>query len=166
MNIDEVLGLACALIDEQGIRQDSLSRVSDYPDLRSFRMYRNQKLVDAPTKKSGVAGVYERKHVLQLAAIKRLQSQCVPLRKIRDRLADAGVSELEAIIGGRVSAGVNSSTKRSKQGPTKSDTRWIQVELTKGAFAMVSVDLLSRSRPSSLRALGEKLGSNLMSLRS
>ena len=109
--------------------------------------------------------MYGRKHVLQLVAIKSLQAKRLPLREIRNRLADAGEAELEEVIGGTLDCpSTSAKTKRSRGAATR-DRRWIQIQLTTGAFAMVDEALIDSSRPSSIRALGEQLSSRLLSLR-
>lgn len=165
MTVDELLGEARRLIDEAGIRQDPQSRVASHPDLRTFRLYRTQKLIDPPEAKSGTAGVYVRKHVLQLVAIKSLQAQRLPLREIRNRLAMAGEADLEKMIGGTLDRpSPSANTNRLRGSSTEKDRRWIMVQLT-DAFAVVDEAMLNSSRPSALRALGEQLTSSLLSLR-
>lgn len=153
------------MINEVGIRQDPQSRVASHPDLRTFRLYRTQKLIDPPEAKSGTAGVYGRRHVLQLVAIKSLQAQRLPLREIRNRIAVAGEADLDKMIGGtfdRPSPSAN--TNRSRGDPAGEKRRWIRIQLA-DAFAMVDEAMLNSSRPSALRALGEQLTSSLLSLR-
>lgn len=166
MTVEQVLAAAGEMIAGAGIRQDPQSRVSSLPDIRSFRMYRSQKLVDPPETKQGTAGVYGRKHVLQLAAIKSLQAQRLPLREIRMRLADAGDADLEKLIGGtsfdRLTARTN--TNRSRGGPTEKERRWIMVQLP-DALLWVDQAVVEEARPSTLRAIGEHLTSSLLSLR-
>jgi len=153
------------MIDELGIRQDPQSRVASHPDLRTFRLYRTQKLIDPPETKSGTAGVYGRRHVLQLVAIKSLQAQRLPLREIRNRLAVACEADLEKMIGGTLDCpSPSANTNRPRGDSTAKDGRWIMVRLT-NAFAMVDEAMLTSSRPSALRALGEQLTSSLLSLR-
>jgi DNA-binding transcriptional MerR regulator len=166
MMVDELLAEARRMIAEKGIKQDPLSRVSESPDLRSFRLYRLQGLIDQPEGKQGVAGVYGRKHMLQLVAIKALQARRLPLREIRIRLAKAGDDELNGLIDG---SGFDRTRPMKKAQavlePANEDRRWMQIQLTPGAFAMVDEALLKDERPSSLRSLGESLSARLLSLR-
>jgi len=153
------------MISRLGIEQDPLSRVSAVPDIRTFRMYRTQKLVDPPNTKAGSAGVYGRKHVVQLAAIKSLQAQRLPLRRIRMALANASTRRLEKII--RYPAGQSPTppaTKRSDTGPQK-DRRWLQLQPADGVLLMVAEDVVTSSRSSSLRAIGEMVSASLLSCR-
>lgn len=61
---------------------------------RNIRFYRTIGLVDAPA--SG-AGGYGEKHFLQLAAIRLLQAQGLPLRRIRELLFGRTVAELKEV---------------------------------------------------------------------
>ena len=165
MTIDQLLAASIQMLEQLGIEQDPQSRVSALPDLRSFRMYRTQKLIDDPNTKVGVAGVYGRKHVIQLVAIKAMQAQRLPLREIRSRLADMSEPMLEKWLSGNAPL-PRTKTKTVSTLPALIPERWIQVHLTQGAFAMVCEALLKDNRPSSLRALGDQLTAQLLALRS
>ena len=166
MTIDQLLAASIQMLEQLGIEQDPQSRVSALPDLRSFRMYRSQKLIDDPNTKIGVAGDYGRKHVLQLVAIKAMQAQRLPLREIRTRLADMDESALEKWLSDSTATLPRTKTKTASTTPAQTTERWIQVPLAQGAFAMVQEAALKDSRPSSLRALGDQLTAQLLALRS
>jgi DNA-binding transcriptional MerR regulator len=166
MLVDELLLEARRMLGELGIQQDPQSRVAALPDLRAFRLYRARGLISPPNTKQGVAGVYGRLQLLQLVALKALQSQRHPLREIRSRLSRANEDELEQLIRQPQGDGHDAAkTNRSDSGPTKKDARWIQFQLTEGAFAMVAEEVLSSTHPSELRALGETLAASLLSYR-
>lgn len=59
---------------------------------RNIRFYRTTGLVDAPD-----GGGYGEKHLLQIIAIRILQSQGLPLRRIRELLFGRSVAELREI---------------------------------------------------------------------
>jgi DNA-binding transcriptional MerR regulator len=61
---------------------------------RNIRFYRTMGLVDAP--EGGSAG-YGEKHLLQLVAIRLLQAQGLPLRRIRELLYGRSLAELREI---------------------------------------------------------------------
>src|SRR4051812_40890862 len=61
---------------------------------RNIRFYRTMGLVDPP---EGGARGYGERHLLQLAAIRLLQAQGVPLRRIRDLLYGRSMAELREI---------------------------------------------------------------------
>lgn len=136
------------------------------PDIRSFRMYRSQGLISPPEAKQGTAGVYGRKHVLQLAAIKSLQAQRLPLREIRTLLAGASDRRLEEVIGNptRISSD-RPATNGAASGPEKS-RRWLHFQPAEGVMVMVAEDVVMSIRPSSVRALGEMVTARLLSCRS
>ena len=166
MMIDQLLAASIQMLGQLGVEQDPQSRVSALPDLRSFRMYRTQKLIDDPNTKVGVAGDYGRKHVLQLAAIKSLQAQRLPLREIRTLLADASDRRLEEVIGNptRISSD-RPATNGAASGPEKS-RRWLHFQPAEGVMVMVAEDVVMSTRPSSIRALGEMVTARLLSCRS
>ena len=128
-------------------------------------MYRSQELVSPPEAKRGTAGVYGRKHVLQLAAIKSLQAQRLPLREIRKLLVDASDRRLEEVIGNptRISS-ARPATKGAASGPEKS-RRWLHFQPAEGVLVMVAEDVVMSTRPSSIRALGEMVTARLLSYR-
>lgn len=59
---------------------------------RNIRYYRTLGLVDAPE-----GGGYAEKHLLQLIAIRLLQAQGLPLRRIRELLYGRSLEELRAV---------------------------------------------------------------------
>lgn len=62
---------------------------------RSLRFYRTIGLLDAP--ESGGGNGYGEKHLLQLVAIRLLQAQGLPLRRIRELLQSRPLDELREI---------------------------------------------------------------------
>lgn len=154
------------MISKLGIEQDPLSRVASLPDLRSFRMYRTQDLISPPNTKEGTAGTYERKHVLQLVAIKSLQSQRLPLREIRSMLTNVTEVELEKLIRSPTgSRQLSAKPKRSILGSRKKDRRWMHFQPADGVMVMIAEDAVASARPSSLRALGDLVVASLLSAR-
>jgi DNA-binding transcriptional MerR regulator len=73
-------------------------RVSPKADPRTIRYYTTLGLLDRPTIQ-GRQARYNRRHVLQLLAIKSLQLTSLPLAEIQTRLYGLSNSELEAVIG-------------------------------------------------------------------
>ncbi|WP_329791672.1 MerR family transcriptional regulator [Lentzea sp. DG1S-22] len=72
-------------------------RVRDVPDKRAVRWYATTGLVDRPSAMRGRTALYDRRHLLQLVAVKRLQSQGRTLADIQAELAGAADSALAAI---------------------------------------------------------------------
>jgi DNA-binding transcriptional MerR regulator len=72
-------------------------RVRDVPDKRAVRWYATTGLVDRPSAMRGRTALYERRHLLQLVAVKRLQSRGRTLADIQAELAGATDTALAAI---------------------------------------------------------------------
>ncbi len=80
------------------VRIDELpSRVREVPDERTARFYSSIGLLSPPTRFDGRRAFYGRRHLLELLAIKRLQSRGLTIRQIRDKLKHASLSDLTAI---------------------------------------------------------------------
>lgn len=72
-------------------------RVRDIPDRRAIRWYATTGLVDRPSAMRGRTALYERRHLLQLVAVKRLQAEGRTLAEIQTRLAGATDTALAKI---------------------------------------------------------------------
>ncbi|SER69204.1 MerR family transcriptional regulator [Lentzea albida] len=72
-------------------------RVRDVPDKRAVRWYATTGLVDRPSAMRGRSALYEKRHLLQLVAVKRLQSEGRTLADIQAELAGATDTTLAAI---------------------------------------------------------------------
>jgi DNA-binding transcriptional MerR regulator len=75
----------------------SSGRVRDVPDRRTIRWYTTIGLVDRPAAMRGRTALYERRHLLQLVAIKRLQTEGRTLAQIQHDLVGATDAVLERI---------------------------------------------------------------------
>lgn len=73
-------------------------RVTDIPSERTIRFYTANKLVDKPAAKDGTHTLYGYRHLLQILAIKYLQSQYLPLVKIRSLVENISNRDLELLI--------------------------------------------------------------------
>lgn len=73
------------------------NRVSAAPDMRTIRYYTSLGLLDRPSIEGRVAR-YNRKHLLQLLAVKTLQGVSLPLSEIQEQLYGLSEAELEAVI--------------------------------------------------------------------
>jgi MerR HTH family regulatory protein len=71
-------------------------RIRDMPDRRTIRYYTTLGLLDRP-RIDGRTGLYGRRHLLQLVAIKRLQGHGLSLHEIQQRLLGIPERELERI---------------------------------------------------------------------
>jgi DNA-binding transcriptional MerR regulator len=98
LTIDELSNEVVRLLKVNHIfetQQDN--RVSAAPDMRTIRYYSSLGLIDRPSIQGRVAK-YNRRHVLQLLAIKTLQGASLPLSEIQERLYGLTETELEAVI--------------------------------------------------------------------
>lgn len=75
-------------------------RVTEVPDARTVRYYTTLGLVDQPRASRGVHRLYDRGHLLQILAVKKLQAEYLPLRKIAEVLARLTPRDLEVLLGG------------------------------------------------------------------
>ncbi len=108
MKIDESLSLSLEELAREvgrlleqyallGAQQDN--RVAPVPDARTIRYYTTLGLVDRPAI-DGRQARYNKRHLLQLVAIKALQALNLPLAEIQSRLYGRSDSELEATLTG------------------------------------------------------------------
>src|SRR5450759_4240664 len=78
--------------------EQSRYRVSVYPDDRTIRFYITQGLVDRPSEYRRGASVFGARHLLQVLAIKTLQSEYLPLRKVKELLAGLDDEGLKGVL--------------------------------------------------------------------
>lgn len=159
LTVDQLLAKANRRIDEMGVVMPERSRAGQYIDLRTFRYYRSQKLLDPPNDKDGTAGLYGERHMWQLVAIKAMQASWMPISEIRNKLASASDEQLTAIAHGTDAPVKRSTGQRRTDQPTR---QWVELRLGDEAFAMVSPDVLGSAKPSALRAIGERLVAQLL----
>lgn len=72
-------------------------RVRAVPDRRTIRWYTTIGLLDRPAAMRGRTALYDRRHLLQLVAIKRLQSEGHTLAAVQEQLLGATTPTLETI---------------------------------------------------------------------
>lgn len=73
-------------------------KVRDYPDVRTVRFYTTRGLMDKPDRYNGQQAAYSFKHLLQLIAIKYLQFQYLPIKKISEMINGLSQEELLKLI--------------------------------------------------------------------
>lgn len=73
--------------------------VTSVPDERTIRYYMAEGLVQAPDEKQGTASVFGYLNLLQLLTVKKLQTEHLPIRKIRELVAGKTEPELETLLG-------------------------------------------------------------------
>lgn len=72
-------------------------RTRDVPDARTIRYYTTLGLLDRPADFQGRTALYNRRHLLQLVAIKRLQAKGLTLAQIQSQLIGMGTPALEKL---------------------------------------------------------------------
>jgi DNA-binding transcriptional MerR regulator len=75
------------------------ARTRDIPDLRTIRYYTTLGLLDRPAEMRGRTALYGRRHLVQLVAIKQLQSRGLSLPQIQQRLAGATDAVIAKLAG-------------------------------------------------------------------
>lgn len=73
-------------------------KVTDVPTERTIRFYTARGLVDKPVGRDGANSRYGYRHVLQVLAVKYLQSHYLPLVKIKSLVANVSNRDLELMI--------------------------------------------------------------------
>jgi DNA-binding transcriptional MerR regulator len=89
---------AASILTESGPSQDR-GTVSEVPDERTVRYYQSEGLLSPAEEKRGTASVFGYRHLLQLLVVKKLQSEHLPIRKIRELVQSRKESELERLLG-------------------------------------------------------------------
>lgn len=72
-------------------------RVRQVPDVRTIRWYTSIGLLDRPAAMRGRTGLYGRRHLAQIVAVKRLQAEGLTLAEVQQRLIGADDATLERI---------------------------------------------------------------------
>lgn len=93
------LATAVATVLARGYDGARSGRVRHLPDARTIRWYQTLGMVDRPAAFRGRTAVFSRRHVLQLVAIKRLQSAGHPLADIQRGLVGKTDGELARAVG-------------------------------------------------------------------
>lgn len=105
IGVAELASEAAKILAESGLAQER-GTVSEVPDERTIRYYLAENLVSPAEEKQGTASVFGYKHLLQLLVVKKLQSEHLPIRKIRELVEGRELRELERLLG-LDSAGTN-----------------------------------------------------------
>jgi DNA-binding transcriptional MerR regulator len=103
LKMEELLNIANSFVGVIAPVQPS-DRVAETLNERNLRYYISEGLVDRPLGKEGVSALYGYRHLLQILALKRLQVEYLPVKRIKEILPQATNEELESIaLGGRPS---------------------------------------------------------------
>lgn len=98
VGVAELAGEAAKVLAESGLAQ-ARGTVSEVPDERTIRYYLAENLLSPAEDKQGTASVFGYRHLLQLLVVKKLQSEHLPIRKIRELVESREVRELERLLG-------------------------------------------------------------------
>jgi DNA-binding transcriptional MerR regulator len=98
VGVAELAGEVARILSESGLAQER-GTVSEVPDERTIRYYLTEGLLSPAEDKQGTASVFSHRHMLQLLVVKKLQSEHLPIRKIRDLVAGRTERELERLLG-------------------------------------------------------------------
>lgn len=98
VGVAELANEAAKILAESGLAQER-GTVSDVPDERTIRYYLTEGLVSPAEDKQGTASVFGYRHLLQLLAVKKLQAEHLPIRKIRELVENREVRDLERLLG-------------------------------------------------------------------
>jgi DNA-binding transcriptional MerR regulator len=104
IGVVELANQATGILAEIGTTQDR-GTVSAAPDERTLRYYLAEGLISPATEKQGTASVFGYLHLLQLLVVKKLQSENLPIRKIRELVGGRTEKELERLLGLDTKAG-------------------------------------------------------------
>ena len=88
--------MAESVLDIAGVVSES-ARVRSSPDERTLRYYTTIGLLSRPSAFRGRTALYQRVHLAQVVAIKRLQASGLPLSDVQMRLAGLTPTELEVV---------------------------------------------------------------------
>lgn len=98
VGVAELASEAAKILTDSGLAQER-GTVSEVPDERTIRYYLAENLVSPAEEKQGTANVFGYKHLLQLLVVKKLQSEHLPIRKIRELVEGRELRELERLLG-------------------------------------------------------------------
>jgi DNA-binding transcriptional MerR regulator len=98
VGVAELAQEAAKILADSGLAQ-ARGTVSDVPDERTIRYYLSEGLIAPAGDKQGTASVFGYRHLLQLLVVKKLQSEHLPIRKIRELVERREVRELERLLG-------------------------------------------------------------------
>jgi len=131
VGLPEFAAVCERVMSELGLEQ-ARGTVTNVPDERTIRYYLAEGLIQPVDERQGTASVFAYVHLLQLVAVKKLQAEHFPIRKIRELVAGKSEHELESLLG------IGTQAKRSRDKPSRypraaERSREREVELRRGA---------------------------------
>ena len=136
-SIDELSERVAHLLQERGLKNSQQdNRVSAAPDRRTIRYYTSLGLLDRP-KIKGRQARYSERHVLQILAIKALQSVSLPLSEIQSLLYGSSQEELENVVHSIQESNKVRKNLLSKKEESFRTTRLKEIEIEPGLALVV-----------------------------
>src|SRR6185503_5633851 len=83
VGLPEFTAVAERVVDALNLEQ-SRGTVTSVPDERTIRYYLAEGLIQPADERQGTASVFGYLHLLQVVAVKKLQAEHLPIRKIRE----------------------------------------------------------------------------------
>jgi len=111
VGVAELANEAARVLRGSGPMQEKAT-VTEVPDERTIRYYLNEGLLSPAEEKQGTASVFGYRHLLQLLVIKKMQSEHLPIRKIRELVIDRKERELERLLGDEETASPKNDAMR------------------------------------------------------
>lgn len=96
--VKELADAAEGVLRTSGTSQEK-GTVAEYPNERTVRYYLAEGLLPQPIEKRGLTSIFGYEHLLTLLAIKKLQSDGLPINVIKTLIAGKAATDLEAILG-------------------------------------------------------------------
>jgi DNA-binding transcriptional MerR regulator len=96
--VKDLADAATAVLRSSGTSQEK-GTVAEFPNERTIRFYLGEGLIGQPREKRGATSVFGYEHLLALLAIKKLQSDGLPISVIKTLIEGKSVPQLEAILG-------------------------------------------------------------------
>lgn len=97
-SINELREVAAAALSAIGYTPPDSARVRAVPDTRTIRYYTTLGLIDRPAELRGRTAFYSRRHVLQIVAIKKRQTEDRTLSDIQAELAGMTNADLQKFV--------------------------------------------------------------------
>jgi len=132
VGLPEFAAVCGRVMSELGLEQ-ARGTVTNVPDERTIRYYLAEGLIQPVDERQGTASVFGYVHLLQLVAVKKLQAEHFPIRKIRELVGGKSEQELESLLG----IGMQTS-KRSRDNEAK---RYLESLLTPSMSVSFSTDV-------------------------
>jgi DNA-binding transcriptional MerR regulator len=131
------------ILAESGPSQEKAT-VTALPDERTVRFYLAEGLLSPAEEKQGTASVFGYKHLLQLLAVKKLQAEDLPIRKIKQLLDGLEEADLKKLL-----------QVESKRAQKNEATKFLESLLTTSKLEdkALSGPLRQRSSPSLSKAI-------------